>query len=350
MSQTPVPPPAPLPPRPQVVQVVAKSGGFTRAITFVIGLLLMGGIFLFGLLVGFFGAGLNIDAVMEQGYRDGVRGRVAIIPVNGIIDGSQAEFVRTAVKHVLAAQGSFTPFDAVVLRVDSPGGGVTASDQIWNEVGRLRDAGLPVVASYGAVAASGGYYISCATDEIIAEPTTVTGSIGVIAQVFTMEELMGKVGIEPVTIVATGSPEKDAANDPFRAWTDRDREKVLDQVDAAYAIFNRRVLDGRGAVIGEDMTLDELADGSVYTADRAIELGLVDSIGYLDDAIAAAEKRAGIPTGRATAVIVTRPPSLFGPGGGLLGSLRPQVRSFDAETIRRLANDLGSVRLMYLMR
>ena len=342
--------PAPTPgPRPQVIHIVARPGGLWRAVTIVIGLLLFGVVFFLGIGLGAFSvllAPTSESVILQHTYRDGRAGRIAILPIIDVIDSDRAEFARMAVDHILNDRA----FDAVVLRVDSPGGGVTASDQIWSEVKRLKSAGLPVVASYGSIAASGGYYVSCGADHIIAEVTTITGSIGVIAQVFTMEGLVDKVGIEPVTLVATGSPEKDTANDIFRSWDDKDREKVRIMLDAAYATFQQRVRDGRGGVIGETDRVAALADGSIYTAEQALANGLIDGIGYLDDAIAEAERRAALGAGAARVIILKQPPAFFASG---LFTRAPRIARptppLDAESIRALANDLGAPRVMYLM-
>ena len=144
------------------------------------------GIFLFGVVffIGiFFGVASAMysttteDSIYHKTYRAGRGQTIAIIPVMGLIDAASAEFVRMAVDNVLHHRN----IRAVVLRVDSPGGGVTASDEIWYEITRLQDAGLPVVASYGSMAASGGYYISCANDLIMAQETCTNGRLGVSA-------------------------------------------------------------------------------------------------------------------------------------------------------------------------
>jgi protease-4 len=309
---------------------------------FVIGAI--AGVLMLGV-IGFW-AGAGVDQfIIEQPYRDAGGRRIAVIPVRGVIDGRRAEFVRLSVQHVLDDPS----FDAVVLRVDSPGGGVTASDQIWHHVTRMKDQGLPVVASFGSVAASGGYYVSCDADEIVAERTSITGSIGVIAQILTFQGLMDKVGVEPVTLVASDSPDKEVANNVFREWNERDREQVRELLNAAYDTFYQRVRDGRKNAIADDRRLDQLADGSVFTAEEALEAGLVDTMGYLDDAILSAEKRAGITAGRASVVVLTERPMLFGqmPLAGL--AKQEQRDPLDAETIRTFANELGSLKLMYLM-
>lgn len=341
--------PMPMPPsynQPQVVHVVARPSGIWRAVSFMVGIFLFGMVFFIGIFFGVASAMYSTtteDSIYHKTYRAGRGQTIAIIPVMGLIDAAAAEYVRMAVDNVLRHKN----IRAVVLRVDSPGGGVTASDEIWYEVKRLQDAGLPVVASYGSMAASGGYYISCGTDFIMAEETCTTGSIGVIAQIYTMEDLMHTIGVEPVTLVATGSPEKNVANDIFRKWNDKDREKILVMLDEAYAIFNRRVRDGRANVITDPARIDELADGSIYTARQALENGLIDGLGYLDDAIAQAESLSSITSGTANVVILKQPLTFF--TDGLFTSMSNSTPTLDADAIRRLINDLGSPRVMFLM-
>lgn len=333
----------------QVVHVVAKPGGFMQAVAFVLGLGAFAAVFVIGLVMGIVLIATLIGpqrpVLVEELYRDGARDRVAIIPIVGPIDGEQAEFARLAIDYVLEDSS----IKAVVLRVDSPGGGVSSSDQIWHQVNRLRNAGKTVVASYGGVAASGGYYISCGSDHIVAEPTCVTGSIGVILQTFVVEDMMGKVGIEPVTLVSSGSPDKDLGN-PFRQWTQEDRERYRAILDSAYDTFCDRVKTGRKSVIEDPAKVDALADGSIYTADAALENGLIDAIGYLDDAVNTAEQMAGLVAGRASVVILRRPPAFL---GGMLarGWAQPvQTDLLDAEKLRELLNDLSAPRVMYLMK
>jgi protease-4 len=342
------PPQRVAPPGPQVVQIVAKPSGFTRSLTFVIGLMVFAGVFLLGLGIGI--ATMLAGSAAErplllQDYRGGGSGTIAILPVSGVIDGGQAGFVRAAVDRILDESS----IKGVVLRVDSPGGGVTASDQIWYQLNRLKDEKLPIVASYGSVAASGGYYISCHADHIIAEETCTTGSIGVIAQILTMEGLMDKVGIEPVTLVAPGSPEKDVANDVFRTWNERDREKITVMLDAAYETFLDRVAKGRAGAVVDPETIPALANGSIYTARQAQANGLIDGIGYLDDAIAKAESLAGLRTGRSKVVVVLEPPSLFGDNLLMQARDRSWPGDWDADRLRTFVTELGSPRVMYLL-
>lgn len=331
------------------IKVIARPSLIGSLISGLVLLVVICGVFLFGLLIGVIGgmagAGTSVHVTPEE-IRAGSGGTIAILPVEGPIMDPSAKFARHAVDWILQEKD----VRAVVLRVDSPGGGVTASDQIWYEVERLRKAGLPVIASYGSVAASGGYYVSCAADRILAEPTTITGSIGVIAQVFTMEDLMNKVGIQPVTIVATGSPSKDTANDIFRQWSEDDRSTLLEMLDAAYDIFQDRVTVGRQQVLTDPEAIARVTDGSVFTAAQAKDLGLVDAIGYLDDAIIEAEQAAGVVTGMTRVVRIDR---LFSFQNLFMAEGVPAISTahgFDSERVRSLVNDLTSPRLMYLFR
>jgi protease-4 len=323
------------------------AGGIARAIGFAAGLLVLAIVFAVGLGIGavtMFAGSMTENPVIGELYRDGNSDTIAVIPVEGVIDGFLAARIRMLVDEVLADDD----VKAVVLRVDSPGGGIAASDRIWYEVRRLRDSGLPVVSSYGGVAASGGYYVSCATDHIIAEPTCITGSIGVIAQSFIFKDLLDKVGVEPVTLISTASPSKDLGS-PYRAWTEDDHAKYVGLLDAAYDIFNQRVREGRSHTITDPARIDELADGSIYTAAQAQTAGLIDGIGYLDDAVTQAETMAGVTPGTSSVIILRQVTSIF---DDLLVSSPAGIRSRlrNAESIRSLVNELAAPRLMYLMR
>ncbi len=342
----PSPPPGPGTAAP-VYQVVSRPSILLRAVAALVGLMVVGVVFLAGLAIGvaIMFAGTVFEApIAGEIYRDGGRNTVAVIPIEGVIDSYRAESVRLMADHIVATPS----IKAVVLRIDSPGGGIAPSDQIWYQVERIQKTGLPVVASYGGVAASGGYYVSCGADHIVAEPTCITGSIGVIAQTFVLKGLMDKVGVEPVTIMSTDSPEKDVGN-PVRTWTEKDTLTYLDLLDAAYAIFNERVLAGRAGGARDPQQLDQLADGSIYTAKEALGNGLIDEIGYLDDAIARAETSAGLAKDRATVIILRDPPSVL---TELFGA-DARARRLDfgsADSIRTTVNELSSPRLMYLMR
>jgi protease IV len=178
---------------------------------------------------------------------------------------------------------------AIVVRIDSPGGDGSASDLIWRELQRARkEKGKPVVASMGDVAASGGYYVAVGADEIYAEPSTVTGSIGVFVGKFDLEELYRELGLKLVT------NKRGKSADLFstaRALTDDERRTLQGWVEAFYDQFVDRVAEGRHL---PRERVDELGRGRVWTGQQALERGLVDKVGGLREAIEAAKARAGL--------------------------------------------------------
>jgi protease IV len=179
---------------------------------------------------------------------------------------------------------------AIVLRVNSPGGSYIASDTIWREVVRARSAGKPVVVSMGDVAASGGYFISMAADAIVAQPGTVTGSIGVLSGKPVLGELLGRAGVT-TDLVAEGSH-----SDMFtttRPFSDDEWELVNAWLDRIYADFTGKVAEGRGM---SPERVHELARGRVWIGADALDNGLVDELGGLDKAAALARRRAGLPS------------------------------------------------------
>lgn len=177
---------------------------------------------------------------------------------------------------------------AILFRIDSPGGGVSASQEIYEEVRKTRESGKPVVASMGAVAASGGYYVACGADKIVANPGTLTGSIGVIFQFLHFGELMNKVGIDASTF-KTGKY-KDIGS-PFRKTTE-DERRFFDQLLGD-------VYDQFVTVVASERKLNrkkvlEYADGRVFTGRQGKDYGFVDTLGTYEDAIGIAAKLGGI--------------------------------------------------------
>lgn len=220
--------------------------------------------------------------------------RVAVLVASGeIVDGEAPP--GTVGGDTLAAELRDARYDedvkAVVLRVDSPGGSMLASEVVRREVLALRAAGKPVVASFGSVAASGGYYIAAAADEIFAAPATITGSIGVFFIIPTFERTLGKVG---VTIDGLGTtPMADAISDG-RTLSDSTKRALQLEVDDAYRRFVKIVAEGRKKTFAE---VDAIAQGRVWSGQDAKENGLVDTLGGLDAAIASAAKRAKLAPG-----------------------------------------------------
>ena len=214
--------------------------------------------------------------------------KVAVVELDGIIIDGTVEHVLKQVRQAREDK----QVRAVVLRVDSPGGTVTGSDRIWRELATLKAANKPIVASMGGLAASGGYYVSAPADAIYAEPTTITGSIGVIMEFPQLHALLGKVGVDFETI--TSGPWKDSGS-LFRPMTATERARWQEMINDAYNRFVRVVAQGR------DLDLQptkDLANGKVYTAREALRLKLVDRLGYLDDALGEAQRRAKLKKAR----------------------------------------------------
>ncbi len=214
----------------------------------------------------------------------------------------------------LRQAGADDDVSAVVLRVDSPGGSVTGSETIWREVVRLREAGKPVVASMGAVAASGGYYVSMAADAIVANAGTLTGSIGVVTGKFIARELKARLGIGSDSVRTNANANAWSANAPF---TDEQHAHVEAEADLFYADFVQRVGDGRNMSVE---AVDAVARGRVWTGADALARGLVDELGGLQTAIDRAKVLAGLDADTNVKLLVL-------PGSSLLDVLRPKASS-----------------------
>ena len=176
---------------------------------------------------------------------------------------------------------------AVVVRIDSPGGAVAPTQEIFEEILRTRK-NKPCIASMGSVAASGGYYIASACDKILANPGTMTGSIGVIMQLGNIEELMKKVGVKGINIKSGAN--KDIGS-PFQPLSQEGRDILQSVVDNVHGQFVSAVAKGRGM---DEARVRKLSDGRIYSGAQAKELGLIDEFGTLEDAIALAAKRVGL--------------------------------------------------------
>jgi len=177
---------------------------------------------------------------------------------------------------------------AVVVRLDSPGGGVAASQEMYEAIRKLREDGKPVVASLAGVAASGALYVACAADSIVSNPGTLTGSIGVIMSFPNTEELFRKVGVR-LEVVKTGKF-KDVGS-IWRPMTEEERRLLQDVLTNVYDQFIEAIVEGR-SLNREDIL--PYADGRVFTGDQALEYGFVDRLGDLDDAINMAAKMGGL--------------------------------------------------------
>lgn len=207
--------------------------------------------------------------------------RIGVVEINGMLSGSDP------VVRQLVSFKKDDSIKAVILRVDSPGGAVAPSQEIHDEVIRVA-AKKPVVVSMASVAASGGYYVSIPAHRIVANPGTITGSIGVIMQLTNLEELYGKLGLK--SLVVKSGEHKDIAS-PFRPMTSEDRKILQGVIDDVYDQFVSAVAEGRNLSVEK---VRNLADGRIFTGRQAKEIGLVDELGGMRDAVGIAKDLAGI--------------------------------------------------------
>src|SRR3984957_3568813 len=221
-----------------------------------------------------------------------------------------ADTIAAALREV-AADDSVS---AIVLRVDSPGGSVTASETIWREVARARERGKPVVASMGSVAASGGYYVSMGADAIVANPGTITGSIGVMSGKLVIRDLKDRLGVGSDTVRTNANADAWSIDTPFTPQQQAHREA---EADLFYTDFVERVAEGRNLTTD---AVDVVARGRVWTGADALDRGLVDELGGFRAAVRRAKVLAGLDEDTAVRV-------LSFPGSSVWDFLRPQPSS-----------------------
>ncbi len=226
--------------------------------------------------------------------------KILIIPLKGVITGQStkklfqdAPSIVESIKQQLEQAQDDNDVKAVILEINSPGGGITASDIIYNEVLEFKEkTNKKVIVCMQDVAASGAYYISAAADKIISHPTTVTGSIGVIMPLINIANLVEKYGIEDNSIK---SGDMKSIGSPFNKMSDDERKVLNDIVDEMYTRFLNIIAVGRNMEI-EDVR--KLADGRIYTGNQALDNGLVDQLGYIEDAITLAKDITGLKEAR----------------------------------------------------
>lgn len=230
----------------------------------------------------------NIDINGNSGYNEN---RVAVIVAQGEIQSGNGDEYTIGSERIAKAIRQARENDkvkAIVLRVNSPGGSALASEIIWREMDLARQE-KPVIASMGDVAASGGYYIACFADTILAQENTITGSIGAFGLFFTAEELMhDKLGINVETVKTNKHSDLGRID---RNLSASERRILIAQIDKIYGTFKQRVADGRNLSVEY---VDSVGQGRVYTGEAALELGLVDMMGGLNEAVALAAEKAGI--------------------------------------------------------
>jgi len=271
--------------------------------------------------------------------------KIAVVPIVGVIGdagsggalgGSAAdpETLRDQLRQAAGDEG----VRAVVLEVNSPGGGVTASDEMHDAIVDFkREARKPVVVAMGSTAASGGYYVSAPADVIVANETTLTGSLGVIFALTNFAEAADRYGVTQEAI--TSGEFKDIGSS-WEELTDEEREIFQGIVDDSYDRFVEVIVDGRG--LPEDR-VREIADGRVYSGPEALELDLVDELGTFDDAVEVARERANVE--EATAVRYVPAPSLTD-----LLSARLAPRESEAVSVMREMGLDATPELQYLFR
>ena len=247
----------------------------TKVFLWVIGVLLAGSV-LIAVIILAVGTGVGEYDLSGPGAK------VAVVNLTGTIISSR-DIVSTL--QTLAKNKSVK---AILLRVDSPGGGVAASQEIYEEVESIRDSVKPIVVSMGSLAASGGYYVSCGATRIVANPGTITGSIGVIAMFPNYAKLMQKLGLQ-MDVIKSGKY-KDSGS-PFRQMTEQDKKYFQGVVDDSYDQFLNVVAKERKLSVNN---LKKFADGRVFTGAQALKLGLVDTLGSFEDAVKIAAKLGGI--------------------------------------------------------
>ncbi len=217
--------------------------------------------------------------------------KVAVIYAEGeITDNSGNGIVGTDMVKLIKKIGKDDDVKAVVLRVNSPGGSADASEQIWHAVQTLREKGLPVVVSMGDYAASGGYYISCGADYIFAEPTTLTGSIGIFGTVPNMSKVLDKVGLD-IDGVGTNAHSDLQTNMVYKGMNPEEFRMMQTMVERGYDLFTRRCAEGRHTT---QEAIKQIGEGRVWLGKDALNIGLVDSLGNIDNAIEKAVELAAL--------------------------------------------------------
>jgi len=223
------------------------------------------------------------------------RARVAVIHASGVITEGESRNdpvngnvlgAESFIEDLRAARDSGVK--AIVVRIDSPGGSAQAADMMWRELSISKSEKLPIIVSMGDLAASGGYYMAVAGDAIVAQPSTLTGSIGVYSGKFAIAGTLGKLGVHQEALSLGRFAEMTSG---LRTFTPEEREKMTESVQAIYDTFIERVAEGRRKT-AEDV--DQVAQGRVWTGRQALEYGLVDALGGLTDAVAIAKAKAGV--------------------------------------------------------
>jgi len=237
---------------------------------------------------------------LSERYLDkakGTKDKIVLIPLSGIITSSSSRGTFSSSSNMVETLGMQLEkarrdkrVKGVIININSPGGQVTASEIIFHKIMKFKkERSVPVVILMGDVAASGAYYISMAGDRIIAHPSSITGSVGVISMFFNLRGLMDKIGVDVVTL-KTGEM-KDVGSFA-RPMKDEERAYMMRILNELYELFLDRILSNRTELTREELL--ELADGRVYTAKQALEAKLIDEIGFFEDAVSAVKQESNV--------------------------------------------------------
>ncbi len=284
LPASPPPPPAPRP-----------SRSFWIALVLALALL---GSLLLNAVLGVAAVGSNLETRSGPGYDEvlldgeaSASEKIVVLPIHGIImeEGEGPGSVRSVsrIRSMLRRLRQDKAVRAIVLDIDSPGGGVTASDQIHHELSRFRkETEIPIVALFGDVAASGGYYVAMAADRIVAHTTTITGSIGVISQFPQVRQLLDRIGVGVLTIKSLNEKGQSSFKDigsPFRDMRPEEHALIQGLITRMWDRFVDVVAEGRKGRLDRHR-VRSLADGRIFTGQQALDLKLVDALGYQEDA------------------------------------------------------------------
>ncbi|MEK7870750.1 MAG: signal peptide peptidase SppA [Nitrospirota bacterium] len=283
-----------------------------------------------------------VEPLKEKRISGKGKDKILLVDVSGVISGEEEGLggepgLVERIKEELTKASKDNRIKAIILRINSPGGTVTASDIIYNEIMRYKEKnGVKVIASIMDLGASGAYYIAQSADRITALPTSVVGSIGVIMIRVDIGGLLEKIGVEANPIK---SGEKKDMGSPFRPLTPEEQEIFQSVIDSMHERFLGVIVKGRGIELER---LKKIADGRIYTAGQAKAIGLIDGIDYLDDTIESTKREAGLDD--ASVVVYYRPSSYKNNIYSKISGERADLVGIGSREIR----DMIRPRFMYL--
>ena len=295
----------------------------------------------------------SVEPLKEKVLEGEGEAKILLMDISGIISekkeskglgSSQKISLVARIKEELQKAEGDSSIAGVIIKINSPGGSVTATDIIYHELMQYRkQAGVRIIACLTGTATSGGYYVASAADEIIAHPTSVTGSIGVIAMKFNVEKFLSKIGIQEETIK---SGEKKDIWSPFRPSTPEEKDIIQTIINTLHERFVKVVFAGRKPLLSRE-EIAKLADGRIFTADQALEVKLIDRVGYLDDVVEEMKKSLNLKEARL--ITYNRP-------GSYTGTIYSGLPAISHQEINLVAingdglSSISGVQFMYLWR